>query len=76
MRRLFSKGTVLLIWSGFALFFFTAQISIFQVTFHVEKDGARSSNGVESTAKPFLEARAIVDGRFYDFILIGNFVPG
>ena len=74
MRRLFSKRTVLLIWSGFALFFFTAQISIFQVTSHVEKDGASSSSGVELTAKSFLEARAIVDGRFVKFILIENFV--
>ncbi|KAL9958747.1 hypothetical protein ACROYT_G035803 [Oculina patagonica] len=61
MKRLFSKGTVLLIWSGFALFFFTAQISIFQVTSHVEKNGASFSNGGKTTAKTILKAHAIID---------------
>lgn len=69
MKRLFSKGTVLLIWSGFALFFFTAQISIFQVTSHVERNGASFSNGGKTTAKSILEAHAIIDGRCYNFDL-------
>lgn len=68
MRRLFSKGTILLIWSGFALFFFTAQISIFQVTFHVDKNGASLGNG-EATVVSVLEAHAVVEGTCYDFDL-------
>lgn len=69
MRRLFSKGTILLIWSGFALFFFTAQISIFQVTFHVDKNGASLGNGEKATVVSVLEAPAVVEGTCYDFDL-------
>ena len=45
MKRLFSSKTVLLIWFGFALFFFTAQIGIFKITSRVGDQSVIFSSG-------------------------------
>lgn len=68
MKRVFSRGTVLFLWLGFALFFFVAQISIFRVTSHVEKTSTipslGSGSGEENTdKKTLLEARVPLNGR-------------
>lgn len=68
MRRVFSPGTVLFLWLGFALFFFVAQISIFRVTSHVEKASTISSLGSGSGGeaidkKTLLEVHVPLNGR-------------
>ena len=72
MKRVLSRGTVLFIWLGFALFFFTAQISIFQVTSHVEETSAIPSlgSGEETVrAKSLLEVHSTLYGRCWSKIL-------
>ena len=63
MRRLFSKETVVLIFAGFTLFFFTAQISIFQVTFHVGDSGVTFIHREQTVAKLIHGTRAFVVGK-------------
>ncbi|XP_078364223.1 alpha-1,6-mannosylglycoprotein 6-beta-N-acetylglucosaminyltransferase A-like [Oculina patagonica] len=61
MRRLISKETGLLILAGFTLFFLMAQISIFQVSFHVGDSSVTFSHGERTTARLFPETRAFVN---------------
>ncbi len=68
MRRLISKETGLLILAGFTLFFLMAQISIFQVSFHVGDSSVTFSHGERTTARLFPETRAFVNGKSYDTI--------
>ena len=68
MKRLLSKGGVLLLFAGFTLFFFTAQISIFQVTFHVVHIGDSAvtfSPDEQTTTWLFREKRAFWSGKSY-----------
>ena len=68
MKRVFSRGTVLFLWLGFALYFFVAQISIFRVTSHVEKTSTvprlgSGSGGEINDKKTLLEVHVPLNGR-------------
>ena len=62
MKLCFSKGSVLLIWLGCTLCFFSAQISIFHVTFYIDIDDSGVTvlnNGANSTEKLLLERSSL-----------------
>ena len=68
MKRVFSRGTVLFLWLGFALYFFVFQISIFRVTSHVEKTStilrlSSGSGGETNDQKTLLEVHVPLNGR-------------
>ena len=53
-RRIFSSKTVIFIWSIFALFFFTTQISIFKITSRItdeKKLPFRAQKGIAAEIK-------------------------
>lgn len=66
-RRIFSSKTVIFIWSIFALFFFTTQISIFNITSRVDEKKVPFKAQKSFAAK--IQAQIFFKGKRGSFIL-------
>ena len=66
-RRIFSSKTVIFIWSIFALFFFTTQISIFNITSRV--DEKKVPFKVQKSIAAKIQAQIFFKGKRGSFIL-------
>jgi len=62
MKRLLTSKNVLLIWSGFVLFFFAAQIGVFKVTSRVGDKSVTFIPEKNTALKTLLEAHSFPEG--------------